>query len=147
MQQLESQITDPLHKSRGACLWPLKLEGPDSHHESADTALELGHMQTTAQEPKVTTEEFRSTASWIALTCVCSVMSDSLQPHGLQSIRLLCPWDFPDKNTGVGCHFLLQGIFLTQGLNPGLWHWRHTLCHLSYQGRSIFKSGDTQSYL
>jgi len=34
--------------------------------------------------------------------------------------RLLRPWDFPGKNTGVGCHFLLQGIFLTQGSNPGL---------------------------
>ena len=83
IQQLESQITDPLHKSRGAWLCALKLEGPDSHHESADTALELGRMQITAQEPKVTTEEFSSTTSWIALTCVCLVMSDSLQPHGL----------------------------------------------------------------
>ena len=36
-----------------------------------------------------------------------------LKPHGLQPTRLLCPWDFPGKNTGVGCHFLLQGIFLT----------------------------------
>ena len=35
---------------------------------------------------------------------------------------LLCPWDFPGKNTGVGCHFLLQGIFLTQGLNPHFLH-------------------------
>ena len=33
-----------------------------------------------------------------------------------------CPWDFPGKNTGVGCHFLLQGIFPTQGSNPGLLH-------------------------
>jgi len=33
---------------------------------------------------------------------------------------LLCPWDFPDKNTGMGCYFLLQGIFPTQGLNPPL---------------------------
>ena len=33
----------------------------------------------------------------------CSVMSDSLQPHGLQPTRLLCPWDFPGKSTGVGC--------------------------------------------
>ena len=46
-----------------------------------------------------------------------SVVSDSLQPHGLQPPRLLCPWDFPGKNTGVVCHFLLQGIFLTQGSN------------------------------
>ena len=47
----------------------------------------------------------------------CSVMSDSLQPYGLQPTRLLCPWNSPGKNTGVGCHCLLQGIFLTQGLN------------------------------
>jgi len=37
--------------------------------------------------------------------------------HGLQPTRLLCLWDFPGKNTGVGCHFLLQGIFPTHGLN------------------------------
>ena len=49
--------------------------------------------------------------------CVSSVMSNSLQPHGLQPTRLLCPWNFPGKITGVGCHFLLQGLFLTQGLN------------------------------
>ena len=36
-------------------------------------------------------------------------MSNSLRPHGLQPTRLLCPWDFPGKNTGVGCHFLNQG--------------------------------------
>ena len=47
-------------------------------------------------------------------------MSDSLRPYGLQPTRLLCPWDSPGKNTGVGCQFLLQGIFLTQGLNPHL---------------------------
>ena len=50
--------------------------------------------------------------------CVCvtlSVVSDSLQPHGLKPARLLCPWDFPGKNIGEGCHFLLQGIFLSQG--------------------------------
>ena len=40
-----------------------------------------------------------------------SVVSNSLQPHVLQPTRLLCPWDFPGKYTGVGCHFLLQGIF------------------------------------
>ena len=38
----------------------------------------------------------------------CSVVSDSLQPHGLQPTRLPSPWDSPGKNTGVGCHFLLQ---------------------------------------
>ena len=37
----------------------------------------------------------------------------------VKPLRLLCPWDFPGKNTGVSCDFLLQGIFLTQGSNPG----------------------------
>ena len=46
----------------------------------------------------------------------CSVMSDSLQPHGLRPSRFLCPWSFPGKNTGVGFCFLLQGIFPTQRL-------------------------------
>ena len=51
----------------------------------------------------------------------CLVVFDSLQPHGLlQPAKLLCPWDFLGKNTGVGCYFLPQGIFLTQGLNPCL---------------------------
>ena len=45
-----------------------------------------------------------------------------LQPHGLQPARHLCPQDLPSKNTGVGCHFLLQGIFLTQELNSHLLH-------------------------
>ena len=52
-------------------------------------------------------------------------MSNSLQPHGLQPTRLLCPWDSPGKNTGVGCHALLQGVFLTQGLNPRILHLLH----------------------
>ena len=46
-----------------------------------------------------------------------SVVSDSLPHHGLKAVRLLCAWNFLGKNTGVSCHFLLQGIFLTQGLN------------------------------
>ena len=50
-----------------------------------------------------------------------SVVSNSLQPHPLLSpTRLICPWDFPGKNAGVGSHSLLQGIFPTQGSNPGL---------------------------
>ena len=58
-----------------------------------------------------------------------SVMSDSLWPHGLQPTRLLCPWDSLGKNIGMGCHFLLQGIFPTQGWNP------YFLCLL--RGRQI----------
>ena len=58
-------------------------------------------------------------------------MSSSLWPYGLQPARLLCPWDFPGKNTGVGCPFLLQGIFLSQGLKLCL------LCLLRWQADSL----------
>ena len=58
---------------------------------------------------------------------VTSVVSDSLQPYGPQPARLLCPWDSPGKNTGMGGHAILQGIFLTQGSNQyflSLMHWK-----------------------
>ena len=68
----------------------------------------------------------------ITSTCLHScqvtlIVSDSLQPYGPQPARLLCPWNFSDKKTGVGFHALLQEIFLTQGLNPRL------LCLLRWQ--------------
>ena len=66
-----------------------------------------------------------------------SVVSDSLQPHGLQPARLLCPWNFPGKNTEVGCHSLLQGIFPSQGLDPDLLHCRQILCHPSHHRSHI----------
>ena len=64
----------------------------------------------------------------------CSVVSNSLRPHGLQPTWLLCPWNSPGENTGVGCHFLLWAIFRTQGSNLGLLHFRQILYHLSHQG-------------
>ena len=68
-----------------------------------------------------------------------SAVFDSLRSHGLQPTRLPCPWNSPGKSTGVGCHCLLQGIFLTQGSNPGLLHCRQTFYHLSYQ-KVVYKS-------
>ena len=64
-------------------------------------------------------------------------MPDSLRAHGLQPTKLLCPWDFPGKNTGVGCYFLLKGIFLSQGSNLGFLHYMQFLYWLSYQGSPI----------
>ena len=63
--------------------------------------------------------------------------------------RLLYPWDFPGKITGVGCHFLLQGIFPTQGLNLGLLHCRQTLYRLSHKGnmRQLYHHEATLSAL
>ena len=74
-----------------------------------------------------------STCPWCLLrskseTESLSVVSDSLRPHGL------CPWNSPGQNTGVGCHFLLQGIFPTQGSNLGLPHCRWILYQLSHKG-------------
>ena len=66
--------------------------------------------------------------------CVsCSVVFNSLWPHGLQPARLIHPWNSPGKNTVVNCHSLLQGIFMTQGSNPGLLHCRQTLYCLSHK--------------
>ena len=52
-------------------------------------------------------------------------------PWSIACTKLLRPWDFPGKSTGLGCHFLLQGIFPTQGSNSGLPHCRQTLYRLS----------------
>ena len=62
-------------------------------------------------------------------------MSDSLWPHGLQHTRLLCPWNSPGKYTGVLYHFLLQGIFPTQELNPGLPHCRQIMISATREGK------------
>ena len=74
------------------------------------------------------------------ISCVLShsVMFDSLQPHGLLPTRLLCPLDFPGKNTGVGCHFLPQGTFLIQGLHPRHLHLLHWLCYASLLSHDWF---------
>ena len=65
----------------------------------------------------------------------CSVVSHSLRPFAFQPTRLHCPRDFSGKNTGVGCRFLLQGIFSTQGSKQCLLcllHCRQILYLLSY---------------
>ena len=59
-----------------------------------------------------------------------------LQLHGLWPARLLCPWGFSCKNTGAGCHSLLQGIFPTQGWDSSLLHWQVDSLPLSHQGSS-----------
>ena len=74
-----------------------------------------------------------------SLSCV----SDCLGPYRLQPTKILCPWDSPGKNTGVGFHFLLQGIFLTQGSNQCLWnlpHWQVDSLLLSHRGSPLFQS-------
>ena len=72
----------------------------------------------------------------IILMCIsvsCLVLSDSLRPHGLYPAGLFRPWNFPGKTAGVGSHSLFQGIFLTQGSDPGLLHYWQILYCLSHQ--------------
>ena len=80
----------------------------------------------------------------IISVCLCissSVMSNSLQLRGLWLTDLFCPWNSPGKNTGVGCHSLLQEIFPIQESNLGLPHCKQTLYHLKNQGsRRIISS-------
>ena len=74
---------------------------------------------------------------WVSESC--SVTSDSLWPHGV-----LSPWNSPGQNTGIGSLSLLQGIFPTQGSNPGIPHCRQILYQLSYQLRLILNSEHSQ---
>ena len=97
---------------------------------------------------------FLSKAHVCVCVCVCvscSVVSGSLRFHGLQPARLVCPWNSPGKNTGVGSHTLLQGISPTQRLNLDFLHFRQILYHLSHQGRlkfmySVIKQSSTKIY-
>ena len=68
---------------------------------------------------------------FISFSVSHSLMYDSLP------IRLLCPWDSLGKNTGVGCHSLLQGIFPTQGSNPGLLYYRQIFHHTSQESSPL----------
>ena len=74
----------------------------------------------------------------LVLVFSCSVVSDSLRPHGLQPARLLCPSDSPGKNTGVGCHFLLHQARVSHNRDlSGIWHQKAAISRLQalLQGR------------
>ena len=68
------------------------------------------------------------------LQCVCMPSRVNSATPGTLPSRLLCPRESPGKNAGVGCHFLLQGIFPTRGSNPGLPRCRRILYQLSHKG-------------
>ena len=78
--------------------------------------------------------------------CYCHLDAKSCQPfcdpmdcshEATEDCRRLCPWDFPGKNTGVGCCFLLQGIFSIHGVNPNFLHWQVDSLPLNHQGNCI----------
>ena len=94
---------------------------------------------------------FKTKSSTTVKCCKLSQFSFSFVQYGTGSLvakscptlatpwtaRLLCPWDSPGKNTGVGCHFLFQGTFPTWESNPGLLYCRQSLYQLTYKGSPI----------
>ena len=74
--------------------------------------------------------DYRPAKQGSVCVCVCVCVLTRIwlfATPGTVAARLLCPWDFPSKNTGVGCHFLLQGVFMTQGSSPCLQYCRQIL--------------------
>ena len=95
------------------CLWPL----------GASIKTRKRSVQTTlysVSSPLLVSQRNVPVMSYLRVHA-CSVVSDSLWPHGLYPARLLSPWDFPGKNTGVGCHFLLLAIFPIQDQTRVFW--------------------------
>ena len=92
------------------------------------TTVSLGNLQGMRAQGLAAGSNVRHRTSSVKSETVShSILSDSSRAHGLQPARLLCPWDSPGKNTGVGRHSLLQGIFPTQGSNTcllRLMHWQ-----------------------
>ena len=78
-------------------------------------------------------QHLRSEVAQLCLT-LCDPMDCSLPGSS-------CPWDFPGNSPGVDCHFLLQGIFPSQGSNLGLPHCKQTLYRLSHQGSPFGREG------
>ena len=95
------------------------------------------HAHTQTHTSQYTDTPTHTTTHTAVSCCVCvlscSAVSDSFVTPWTVASRLLCPCNFPGKNTGAGCHFLLQGIFSAQGSNLHLLHWQVyslSLCHL-----------------
>ena len=143
-------------QTKEACLMPANTGGPQDHpwppwfagrtqHVVILTAMiycskRVQGKSSVGRGPKQTGAKVLSQQSHVKWRESCSVVSDSLRPYGLHS-----PWNSLGQDTGVGSLSLLQGIFPTQGSNPGLPHCRRLLYKLSHQGRShCFPStGDT----
>ena len=107
--------------------WSHKTRHTDNFHPCpVNPALRKGHSWVS---PPRGGKKFNAPSWWWERESEsCSVVSDSLQPHGLYS-----PWNSPGQNTGVGSLSLLQGIFPTQWSKPGLPHCRQILYQLSHK--------------
>ena len=110
---------------------------PKNDHQRLRFVIRIGYMINTSLldlREKLYTQSLMQRRQLQLYVCMPAVVLQScpaFRDSGLQPTWLLCPWDTPGKNTGVGCHALLQEIFPTQGLNPG------PLCLLHWQAGSL----------
>ena len=131
-----------------AVLWTVARQAPLSMGFSRLEWVALPSSKWSSQPrdltyPALAGSFFTTSATWETLLNInvsCSVMSDSLQPHELLPARFFSTRNSSCKNTGVGSHSFLQGIFLTQGSNLGLLHCRWILYHLSHKGSPFWTS-------
>ena len=108
--------------------------------------LDVGYLFTAAAAKRIC-----CSLPWYLLSAAPPDLECGITPLGPPAPSqppLLVPWDFPGKNTGVGCHFLLQGIFpsSTQGSNLGLLHCRQTLYCLSHYGSRLDSLTDNKRF-
>ena len=97
------------------------------------------HMYMYGWVPLLSTWIYKILLMGSVLSCSSTRVSDSLWSHGLYPARLLCPWDFPGKDTAVGCHSLLQGIFPIQESHPVSPAWQADSLPLSHLGSPKLK--------
>ena len=108
--------------------WGLPEEGPGTRDILLLIQMPSESQASTACSSEGSRDSYWSIRILLNWGSVSVAQSHStLRPHGWGPARLLHPWDFPGKNSGVGCYSLLQGIFLTQGSNLGLPHCQQTL--------------------
>ena len=105
--------------------WLTCLSSSSAMRSICDKFSEFPFIQECLNSPFIPKRYFHQVKVKVLVTQSCPTLFDT---------RLLYPWNSPGKNTGMGCHFLLQGIFPTSGWNPALPHCRQTLYWLSHQG-------------
>ena len=107
----------------------------DCVEPSSSSNLHLWHSGVGSWQPAPQSGSSPELETEVLVTYSCPILCDPMDcsPPGSP-----VHGDLPGKNIGVGCHALLQGIFPTQGLKPGLLHGRWILYHLSHQGSPIF---------
>ena len=116
------------------------------------STVDIKELSVLSQPPRKTHTSFFGNPWWGACVLVDQLCLTILfNPTDQGPTRLLHPWDSPGKNTGVGHHSLLQGIFPTQGSNPGLLHCRQTLLPSETRGKTLLpgwgsRASDSSAY-